>query len=82
MSRLGVAWRAAVVAAAVALLLLMFLTACDPKDEHRQRCEDKGGVVGTQYDHNHNVKAHTCLLHGKVVDVWSMPAPTPEPNFQ
>lgn len=62
--------------------LLLLLTACGPKDEHRDRCEAKGGTVGTQYDHNHNVKTHTCIVHGKTVDIWSMPAPTPEPNWQ
>lgn len=77
--------RAAEVTLFVSLLavgLLLILTACGPRDEHRERCDAKGGTVGTQYDHNHNVKAHTCIVHGKTVDVWSMPAPTPAPNWQ
>lgn len=65
----------------VAAFVLLLVSACGPKDEHRERCERQGGTVGTQYDHNHNVKAHTCLLKGKVIDVWSMPAPTPEPRW-
>lgn len=78
-------WKTAIlvlVGVGIAFLILALLAGCGPRDEHRDRCDAKGGIVGTQYDHNHNVKAHTCIVKGKTVDVWSLPAPTPAPNWQ
>lgn len=70
----------AVLAGMLAVAALCGASSCSGRDAHRDRCERQGGTVGAQYDRAGNVKAHTCTVDGRTVDVWSLPAPMPQPQ--